>query len=464
MTSTQLEIVDTKEECYLVFGIIHDMFKPMVGRVKDYITDPKSNMYRSLHTTVISDEGVPFEVQIRTWEMHKNAEYGIAAHWKYKEKVTKNDVLFDKRIAWFRNIIEAQKTSNDVENIVELIKEQHEESVIVMTPKLESVTLPKGATVIDFAYRIHTQVGHRATGAKVNNSIVPLDYQLQDGDIVEIITSKDKSKGPNRAWLNFAITSEAKNKIKAWFKKEKREENIVQGKTMLEREFSRNMIRIPAEKLVDFLGDDLKRYSCATLDDYFASIGYGGIILSKIMPRLKTRYDKLYAPSEKPVEVPQTSKKSNSNKSHGIVFKNGLDDCEIKISQCCSPMPYDKIVGFITRGKGVSIHKVTCPNYKSALKKGVDMGRWIEANWVESKSEYFQANIEIIATDRIGLVYDITSIMMQSRIMIKHSSSGMLKNKNAIFRASIFIASLEQLNTLFDKLKKVNGVISVNRV
>lgn len=457
-------IVNTKEECYLVFGIIHDLFTPLPERVKDYIANPKDNMYQSLHTTVVGKEGVPFEVQIRSWEMHKNAEYGIAAHWKYKENIKINDTLSDKRVAWFRNIMEAQQTCDDVEGIVDLIKDERDESIMVMTPKGDTISMPKGATIIDFAYKIHTQVGHKAIGAKVNGSIVPLEYKVQNGNIVEILTSKDENKGPNRAWLNIATTNEAKNKIKSWFKKEQRDENIVQGKEMLEREFRRNRMDIPEDKISDFLSDDFKRYSCETLDDYYASIGYGGIVLSKIMQRLKNKYDKLYAPVNEPTSIKQSNKKDNSNKSHGIVFKNGLDNCEIKISQCCSPMPYDDIVGFITRGKGVSIHKVTCPNYKSALKKGVDMERWIEAHWIESKSEYFQANIEVIATDRIGLVYDITSIMMQSRIMIKHSSSGMLKNKNAIFRASIFISNLEQLNNLFDKLRKVKGVISVNRV
>lgn len=457
-------IVNTKEECYIVFGIIHDLFTPIPERVKDYIANPKNNMYQSLHTTVVGKEGVPFEVQIRSWEMHKNAEYGIAAHWKYKENIKINDPFTDKRVNWFRNILEAQQSCDDVEGIVDMIKDERADDIMVMTPKGDPLTLPNGSTAIDFAYKIHTDVGHTAVGATANGSIVPLDYKLKHGDIVHILTSKDKSKGPNRAWLNIAVTNEAKNKIKSWFKKEQREENIVQGKAMLEREFKRNKMNIPEDKIGEFLSDDFKRYNCDTLDDYYASIGYGGIIISKIIQRLKNKYDKLYSPTIENVEIKQKSKMDNSNKSHGIVFDNGLDDCEIKISQCCSPMPYDDIVGFITRGKGVSIHKVSCPNYKSALKKGVDMDRWIKAHWIESKSEYFQANIEVIATDRIGLVFDITSILMQCRIMIKHSSSGMLKNKNAIFRASIYIANLDQLNNLFDKIKKVKGVISVNRV
>ncbi|MEE7581579.1 MAG: bifunctional (p)ppGpp synthetase/guanosine-3',5'-bis(diphosphate) 3'-pyrophosphohydrolase [Oscillospiraceae bacterium] len=456
-------IVDDKNQCYIVLGIIHDLFTPLPERVKDYIANPKPNMYQSLHTTVVGKDGIPFEVQIRSWEMHRNAEYGIAAHWKYKERIKVEDPRFDNRVNWFRNILEAQQSCDDVESIVDMIKDERmNDDILVMTPKGDPITMPNGCTAIDFAYKIHTEVGHKAIGAKVNGAMVPLDYKIKSGDIVDIIDSKDDKKGPNRAWLNIATTTEAKTKIKTWFKKEKREENILQGKDMIEREFKRNQIHVPENEMYNFLCDDFKKYNCTTLDDYYASVGYGGIIISKIIQRLKVKYDKLYAPPQE--EVP-TKKKSKDMNSHGIVFENGLDNCEVKISQCCSPMPYDDIIGFITRGKGVvSIHKTTCPNYKAAVRKNVDMERWIKAHWQEAKSEYFQANIEVIATDRIGLVFDITNIMTQSRIMIRHSSSGMLKNGNAIFRASISIASLEQLNNLFDKIKKIDGVISVNRV
>ena len=456
-------IVDDKNQCYIVLGIIHDLFTPLPERVKDYIANPKPNMYQSLHTTVVGKDGIPFEVQIRSWEMHRNAEYGIAAHWKYKERIKVEDPRFDNRVNWFRNILEAQQSCDDVESIVDMIKDERmNDDILVMTPKGDPITMPNGCTAIDFAYKIHTEVGHKAIGAKVNGAMVPLDYKIKSGDIVDIIDSKDDKKGPNRAWLNIATTTEAKTKIKTWFKKEKREENILQGKDMIEREFKRNQIHVPENEMYNFLCDDFKKYNCTTLDDYYASVGYSGIIISKIIQRLKVKYDKLYAPHQE--EVP-TKKKSKDMNSHGIVFENGLDNCEVKISQCCSPMPYDDIIGFITRGKGVvSIHKTTCPNYKAAVRKNVDMERWIKAHWQEAKSEYFQANIEVIATDRIGLVFDITNIMTQSRIMIRHSSSGMLKNGNAIFRASISIASLEQLNNLFDKIKKIDGVISVNRV
>ena len=460
-------IIDDKDSCYIVLGIIHDLFTPLPNRVKDYIANPKENMYQSLHTTVLGQEGIPFEVQIRTWSMHINAEYGIAAHWKYKDgKDQIESTKFDKRINWFRTIMEAQQSSDDVESIVDMIKDSRmEEDILTFTPKGLPITLKKGATAIDFAYRVHTDVGHQAIGAKVNNVLVPLEYKLKSGDIVDIITSKDPKKGPNRAWLNIVATVEAKSKIKSWFKKEKRDENIVQGKEMLMREFKRNRMNVPEQDMSNFLCDDFKRYNCNTLDDYYACIGYGGVIISKIIQRLKNKYDKMYTPIDEQEDIIEKNAKNRkvNNISQGIVFDNGLDNCEVKLSQCCNPVPYDDIVGFITRGKGISIHKTTCPNYKSAVRKNNEPERWITAHWAKGKFEYFQVNMEVIANDRIGLVFDITSIMTQSHIMIIHSSSGKLKNGNAYIRATISITSLDQMKNLFDKIKKVKGVISVNR-
>jgi GTP pyrophosphokinase len=460
-------ILDDKSQCYVALGIIHDMFTPVPDRFKDYISNPKDNMYRSIHTTVVGKDGIPFEVQIRTWEMHRDAEYGIAAHWKYKEGISIENVKYDERVNWFRSIIEAQQASDDVENIVELIKNDDSKGeMLVMTPKGDPINMPFKSTVIDFAYRIHTQVGHTAMGAKVNGIMVPLNHEIKTGDIVDIVTSKDPKKGPNRAWLNIATTSEAKSKIRSWFKKEKREENILQGRDILEREFKRNRMRIPEDELEGFLSECFKKYSCKTLEDFYASIGYGGVQVSKIMPRLKTNYDKKYGTNEPETQESLNLKTTKSNNSHGIVFENGLDNCEIKLSQCCNPVPYDEIVGFITRGKGaVSIHKTTCPNYQSAVRKSHELERWIKASWIkEANPDYFQVTIEVIATDRIGLVFDLTSVLAESRIMIRHSASGMLKNGNATFKANIYIANLTQLRTLCDRLKKVDGVISVNRV
>ncbi|HNX64869.1 MAG TPA: bifunctional (p)ppGpp synthetase/guanosine-3',5'-bis(diphosphate) 3'-pyrophosphohydrolase, partial [Oscillospiraceae bacterium] len=306
-------IVNTVIECYNILGIIHDMFKPIPNRFKDYIANPKQNMYQSLHTTVIGREGIPFEVQIRTWDMHYTAEYGIAAHWKYKAGVQGKD-RFEGRLAWIRQLIEAQQETNDIEEIVRTIKNDlAPEDIFAFTPKGDMISLPIGANVIDFAYAIHTQVGNKMTGAKVDGKLVSLDYKIHTGEIVEIITSKDETHGPNRAWLDIVKTNEAKSKIRSWFKKECREENIVQGKLELEREFRRNQIRVPEEDIAEFLSDDMQRHNCDTLDDFYAAIGYGGILLSRIMQRLKDNYNKQY--SEAPqteLFVPEKMKKSTA--------------------------------------------------------------------------------------------------------------------------------------------------------
>ena len=454
-------IVSTVGECYNVLGLVHDMFRPIPNRFKDYISTPKANMYQSLHTTVLGKEGIPFEIQIRTWEMHATAEYGIAAHWKYKEGIQHSDKM-DQRLAWVRQVIEAQQTSDDVEEIVRIIKNDlAPEDIVVMTPRGDSISLPVGSTVIDFAYRIHTQIGHKTTGAKVDGKMVPLDYQLHTGEICEIITSSEPDKGPNRAWLNIAKTNEAKSKIRSWFKKECREENIVTGKAELEKEFRHLRIRIPEEKLEEFLADDLKRHNCNTLDDFYASIGYGGTMLSKIMPRLKDKYTKLYNNDEeqenaviKPVHKPNS----------GIILDK-IEDCSVKFAQCCNPIPGDEIVGFITRGHGISVHKTNCTNYIAACRRNdpEELARWMDVQWTDSEQTSLQTSIEVTALDRVGLVYDITAILMEGRIPIIHSSSRNLKNGNALFEATITIAGTDQLKNLFEKLKRVKGVISVER-
>lgn len=457
-------IVTTVAECYNVLGLIHDMFRPLPNRFKDYISTPKANMYQSLHTTVLGREGIPFEVQIRTWDMHETAEYGIAAHWKYKEGIQGKDKM-EQRLAWVRQVIEAQQTSDDVEEIVRIIKtDLAPEDIVVMTPKGDSISLPINSTVIDYAYRIHTEIGHKTVGAKVDGKIVPLDYKLQTGEICEIITSKDPEKGPNRAWLDIVKTNEAKAKIRSWFKKECREENIVQGKAELEREFKRHKMKVPEEKMEEFLADDLKRHNCSSVEDFYASIGYGGILLSKIISHLKDKYQKLYASSaadenEKPVSLI----KPTSSKNTIIIDK--IDDCVVKFAQCCNPLPGDEIVGFITRGHGISVHTTSCTNYKAVLGRNnpEELERWCDIQWSEESNGALQTSIEVIATDRVGLVYDISSVLMESRIPIIHSSSRNLKNGNALFEATITIASTEQLKNLFDKIRRIKDVISVER-
>lgn len=454
-------IVSTVGECYNVLGLVHDMYRPIPNRFKDYISTPKANMYQSLHTTVLGKEGIPFEIQIRTWEMHATAEYGIAAHWKYKQGISRNDTKMEQRLAWIRQVIEAQQTSDDVEEIVRIIKtDLAPEDIVVMTPKGDSISLPIDSTVIDYAYKIHTQIGHKTVAAKVDGKIVPLDYKLQTGEICEIITSSDPDKGPNRAWLSIAKTNEAKSKIRSWFKKERRDENIQTGKAELEREFKHFRIRIPEGELEEFLADDLKRHNCNTIEDFYASIGYGGTTLSKILPRLRDKYQKLYQKEEEPEKsVIKPVRKQSS------IILDKIDDCTVKFAQCCNPLPGDEIVGFITRGHGISVHTTGCTNYIAALKRDdeEELARWMDVQWTDSEQASLQTSIEVIALDRVGLVYDITAILTEARIPILHSSSRNLKNGNALFEATITIANIEQLKGLFDKLRRVKDVISVER-
>lgn len=456
-------IVSTVPECYSVLGLIHDMFRPLPNRFKDYIANPKSNNYQSLHTTVLGKEGIPFEVQIRTWEMHETAEYGIAAHWKYKEGIQGKDRM-EQKLAWLRQVIEAQQTSDDVEEIVHIIKtDLAPEDIVVMTPKGMSVDLPMDSTVIDFAYRIHTEIGHKTIGAKVDGRIVPLDYKLQTGQICEIITTKDPEKGPNRAWLNIVQTNDARSKIRSWFKRERRDENIAEGKAELERLFKRHHIKVPENELSSFLQDDFHRHNCETLDDFYASIGYKGTSLEKMLPRLKDKYNKLYGEHENEANAGAKLVKPKAGK-HSIILDQ-ITDVAIKFSQCCNPLPGDDIVGFITRGFGLSVHTTRCSNYRAAMQRNdpEEVQRWLDIQWTEGSDSQLQTSFEVIATDRVGLVYDITAVLMESRVPIVHSSSRVLKNGNAMFESTIIISNMDQLKTLFDKIRKIKGVISVDR-
>ena len=457
-------IVNTVTECYNVLGIIHDMFRPIPNRFKDYISTPKANMYQSLHTTVIGREGVPFEVQIRTWDMHKTAEYGIAAHWKYKEGVAGGDTKDDRRLAWIRQIIESQQESDDVEEIVRAIKNDlAPEDVFAFTPKGDMITLPVGATVIDFAYAIHTEVGHKMCGAKVDKKMVSYDYQIKTGEIIEILTSNVPGHGPSRSWLNICKTNEAKSKIRLWFKRERREENIFEGRSALEREFRRNMIRVPEDELEEFLKMDMKRHNCDTLDDFFAAIGYGGVQLSKLIARLKLEYNKKYG--EKPVaELPEKEIKSQTSNYSGIVV-DGVEDCVVRFAQCCNPLPGDDIIGFITKGHGVSVHRKDCVNYLTQKDDPEMKDRWVSVKYegTGKKHGYFKCTLDIIAVDRIGLLADVSSALAMINIYIYESTARELKNGNAILSITVSIAGMEQLNNVINKLKKIKNVISVER-
>lgn len=454
-------IVTTVTECYNVLGIIHDMFKPIPNRFKDYISTPKPNGYQSLHTTVIGREGIPFEVQIRTWEMNYTAEYGIAAHWKYKEGIQGKD-KFEDRLAWIRQIIEAQQEADDVEEIVRTIKtDLAPEEVFTFTPKGDMISLPIGSTVIDFAYAIHTEVGHKMTGAKVDKRLVPFDYKLSTGEIVEIITTNAAGHGPNRNWLNICKTNEAKSKIRSWFKKERREENIETGKAELEREFKRNLIRVPEDELEEFLKEDLKRHNCQTLDDFYAAIGYGGVILSRFIQRLKDEYNKKYLPHETPEVIVEKVEATDKQKS-GIIVED-LDNCLIKFSQCCSPLPGDDIIGFITRGHGVSIHKKDCVNYLSRNKSPENEARWVNVQWPSNTQTTYKATVDIVANDRNGLLADVSMVLAEIKIPIHELVARELKNGNANIVVTIGIAGADQLNNVINRLRRINGVISVDR-
>ncbi len=456
-------IVDSVIECYNILGIIHDMFRPLPNRFKDYISTPKPNMYQSLHTTVIDKQAIPFEVQIRTWDMHHTAEYGIAAHWKYKVGIQGKDRL-EERLAWVRQILESQKDSEDVEDIVRNIKtDLAGEEVYVFTPKGDVISLPTGSNIIDFAYAIHSAVGSRMVGAKVNGRIVSLDYNVKTGEVIEILTS-NASEGPKRDWLKSVKTSEARNKIRSWFKKEKREENIIEGKNELEKEFKRNGIVLDEFEEEKFLLDIVHRQHFNTTDEFYAAIGYGGVSLPKIMQRIKDDYIKIYktTDTQKIQKALGTKPRSKKTTASGVVVE-GIENCQVKFAHCCNPLPQDDIIGFVTRGFGVSIHKRDCPNIVHSLSDSQNDGRWLNAHWADTISDSFQSMLEIVSDDRQGLLADVSITIANMHIPIRSLTAREAKNKNAVIQVTIDITDLSQLNTVITTLKKIDGVVSVSR-
>jgi guanosine-3',5'-bis(diphosphate) 3'-pyrophosphohydrolase len=454
-------IVDTVNDCYNVLGIIHDMFRPIPNRFKDYISTPKPNLYQSLHTTVICKEGIPFEVQIRTWEMHHTAEYGIAAHWKYKLGLSKTD-SFEQRLVWIRQMLENQRDNEDATDLVRTIKSDlAPEEVFVFTPKGDVISLPVGSTVIDFAYAIHSAVGNRMIGAKVDRRIVPIDYKVKTGEIVEVLTTKEAGRGPSRDWLKIVKTSEARNKIRQWFKKEKRDENVQEGRAELEREFRRNGIEFQDDEMQEFLEAISRRQHCNTIEDLYAAIGYGGVQLWRIMPRIKEEYNKL----KKPVhEIPEgiLTAAQPTKASSGVVI-DGIDNCLIKFSKCCNPLPGDQIIGFITRGYGVSIHKRSCTNVPAKLEDAPEPERWISAHWAGNVQENFKSTLEVVAENRTGLLADLTIQLSNMHIFIHSLNSRETKDNTAIIYATITVNDLDHLKTVITKLSNINGVIRVGR-
>ncbi|MFY9295174.1 MAG: bifunctional (p)ppGpp synthetase/guanosine-3',5'-bis(diphosphate) 3'-pyrophosphohydrolase [Caldicoprobacterales bacterium] len=454
-------IVNTVKDCYAVLGVVHTMWKPIPGRFKDYIAVPKPNMYQSLHTTVIDTRGELFEIQIRTWDMHRTAEYGIAAHWKYKEG-KKSSSEFDEKLAWLRQLLEWQSDFKDAREFMESLKiDLFTDEVFVFTPKGDVVDLRKGATPLDFAYAIHSDVGNRCVGAKVNGRIVPLDYVLQTGDIVEILTSSS-SNGPSRDWLNIVKTSQAKNKIKQFFKRERREENIIKGKEMLEREARRQGYSLSQLLQKDWSETVWRKYGFNSAEDMYSALGYGGITTNQILFRLIDEYKKANKQSEEDLAEKETVKqqKIRTANDKGVKVK-GIENIMVRFSKCCNPVPGDDIIGYITRGRGVSIHRVDCINLKDPL---VESHRLIEVNWVEEYKASFSSEIQILARDRQMLLADITKAMSDMKIAVTAVNARTTKNKQVVINVMIEINDIEQLKKVIKQIKKIDDVLDVFRV
>lgn len=464
-------IVDDIPACYNVLGCIHDLFKPVLGRFKDYIGTPKPNGYQSLHTTVIGREGLPFEVQIRTKEMHQTAEYGVAAHWKYKQGLANENLGTEATFEWVRKLLESQQDADPDEFVHTLKVDMFADEVFVFTPRGDVINLPAGATPIDFAYSIHSAVGNRMTGAKVNGRIVTFDTQLKNGDIVEIITSKN-AKGPSRDWMQICKSNEARNKIRQWFKKERREENIATGRAMFESELKRAGLTIAAITAEEVLPHILKKVRFNSLDELYAAIGYGGMPTVKAVNRIKEemvhldRQEKaahkpLIPAIEKPADAVKVPPKPQHSES-GIIVE-GLGNCLIKFSKCCTPVPGDPVVGFITRGYGVSIHRADCPNAAPARRKPEEEGRWVKVSWVQGNLPGYETALEISAKDRDGLTLDIAMVLSAAKVKVSSLSARGMPDGYAVVSIALEVKDKDELTGLINKLAQVSGVYQVKR-
>ena len=455
-------IVDSVYECYCCLGIIHDMFNPLPGRFKDYISTPKPNMYQSLHTTIISRAGVPFEVQIRTWDMHHTAEYGNAAHWKYKLGMS-GKAKFEERLSWIRQLLESQKESDNVEDIVKTIKTDFiPDEVFAFTPKGDVISLPMGSCIIDFAYAIHSGVGNRMIGAKVDGRIKTLDHKINNGEIIEILTTSAQGKGPSRDWIKIARTTSAKQKIRQWFKKEKREENILEGRSEVEREFKRNNINLPEKQMLEFLQKFAERQHCNTVDDFFAAIGYGGIVFTNLIPRIKDEYQKLVKETQpEQVQLAPTPKKTVKS-AEGIIIE-GIDNCLIKFSRCCDPLPGDDIIGFITRGHGVSIHTKKCTNVPKDISLAAEPERWIKASWDTKVNNSYRVTLAVTCMDRVGMLADLSAVIANMHVMIHSIFTKDGNDGRSTIYMTITVNGAEHMKSVCEKLKKVKGVLSTER-
>ncbi|MCH5314421.1 MAG: bifunctional (p)ppGpp synthetase/guanosine-3',5'-bis(diphosphate) 3'-pyrophosphohydrolase [Eubacterium sp.] len=455
-------IVDSMIDCYNTLGIVHDMFKPLPGRFKDYISMPKPNMYQSLHTTVLSDSGVPFEIQIRTWDMHRTAEFGIAAHWKYKLGKGGNDSI-DNHLEWIHRMVESGNNAENAEELVANIKgDLSADQVFVFTPRGDVKALPKGATVIDFAYAIHSAVGNKMVGAKVDGKIVNIDYKVKTGQIVEIITSNQQGKGPSRDWLNIVTTGESRSKIRSWFKKEKRDENIVRGKSEVEREFKRNFIRLSGEEYEKFLLKIAERQHFTNVEDFYAAVGYGGIQITRLMPGIKDEYNRNWKPQEAPKPVmPQVER--NTGKSTGGIIVEGIDNCLIKMARCCSPIPGEEIIGFINRGTGLTIHRRDCRNVPIDIALSPEPARWVKAHWDASAKVEARSTLDVYAIDRDGVVLDIATKMANAHIKIHSINARPINDGNCLTTMTISVNSKEHLESVLKLIRKIDGVYHIER-
>lgn len=453
-------IVDSIPDCYNVLGHIHDLFNIVPGRFKDYISTPKPNMYQSLHTTVIGTQGIPFEVQIRTWEMHEIAEYGVAAHWKYKQGM---DLGGEKEFEWVRRLLENQQETDAEDYIHSLKIDMFDDEVFVFTPKGKVISLPSGSTPIDFAYAIHSGVGNAMVGAKVNNRIANFDMTLHNGDICEILTSKS-AKGPSRDWLQICKSNQARSKIKQWFKKERREENVLHGKASFEGEMRRSMIPLSCLQDPEAVSLILRKNSFDQMEDMYAAIGYGGLTANKAVSRVRDDLFKILRTTPKETSAPsatQPALKQSRHKDSGIVVE-GIDSCMIKFSRCCTPVPGDPIIGFVTRGYGVSVHRTDCPNASpERIRQQID--RWVRVEWLTGDDKPFATTLEIDTVDRDQMLLDLATAFSAAKVRLTEINGRDMPNGNCMFVATFEVKNVTELETIRQKLRNINGVISVRR-
>ena len=461
-------IVNSVKDCYAALGVVHEMYNPMPGRFKDYIAVPKPNMYQSIHTTLLGEKGTPFEVQIRTWDMHRIAEYGIAAHWAYKEanygskKGQKVVSVQEDKLAWLRETLEWQQEMQDPQQFLETLKtELFEDEVYVFTPKGAIKVLPRGATPIDFAYSIHAEIGNHMTGAKINSKMVPIITPIKNGDIIEIITSEN-SKGPSMDWLKFVKSTSAKNRIQQWFKKERKAENIEKGKESIERELKRIGISHADLFKTEYINPMLDRYKYKNLEEMYAAVGFGSMSATKIIARMLIEYRKEHKEDtiEEKIEELETNKNRNTKPSSSGIIVKGIDNCLVKLSKCCNPLPGDEIIGYITKGRGVSVHRKDCVNINELLK---EENRIIDVQWYNEEKVKYTVEIEIFANDRNGLLADIVQKINESKAKILGVNAKATKERIAVTEVTIEVDSLDSLNKIIRELRKIDSVYEVNR-